>query len=87
MRIQFTPKINYDRRADVLYVSISDTGNSYGVEDDFGLVFLRDANTDELTGITILGFRKQRNYEAIRRLLLEEDIQITSALERLMIAN
>ena len=49
---------NYDERHDVLYVALGDRRNSYG-DDENGLVFLRDMDTDELTGITIFGFMKK----------------------------
>lgn len=51
-------KINYDydRENDVLYYTFSSNKNSYGDEDPDNIVFMRDIDTDELTGITILNF-------------------------------
>ena len=49
-------EISYDYGADVLYVGISDRSNSYGAEEDNGFIVLRDIDTDEVTGITILDF-------------------------------
>lgn len=48
-------EINYDREADVLYIGIKDRSNSYG--DEFGdLILLKDMDTEEITGLTIMDF-------------------------------
>lgn len=51
-------RFNYDTKFDVLYYSIGDTSNSYGDEVDDRLILLRDINTDDVTGITVLDFIK-----------------------------
>ena len=49
---------NYDERHDVLYIALGDRNNSYG-DDENGLIFLKDMDTDEFTGITILSFMRK----------------------------
>lgn len=51
----------YDDKFDTLYYTIGDTSNSYGDEEPDNIVFLKDMNTDLLTGITILHFLKMYN--------------------------
>jgi uncharacterized protein YuzE len=48
--------IDYDKKFDVLYYNMEDTGNSYGDEIDNNIVILRDIETDRITGVTIIGF-------------------------------
>lgn len=50
------PIYDYDERFDVLYIALGDRNNSYGDDSENGMVYLKDIDTDELTGITILGF-------------------------------
>lgn len=49
-------RIDYDTKFDVLYYSLGDTSNSYGDEIDNRLILLRDIDTDNITGITVLDF-------------------------------
>lgn len=51
-----TMKINYDRRFDTLYVTMSNNLNSYGDETLGNVIVMRDMDTDAVTGITILSF-------------------------------
>ena len=51
--------LNYDKKHDVLYISIGAPKPSYGDEEKSGVVILRDINTDEITGITIFDFKKR----------------------------
>ena len=50
------PSIFYDKQFDVLYMKFSDNSNSYGDEDDYGIVIYRDRKSDEITSITIFDF-------------------------------
>ena len=50
-------KVDYDNQFDILYCSIGDTSNSYGDEIDSNLVVLRDMDTNEITGATIMAFK------------------------------
>ncbi|MDR2166994.1 MAG: DUF2283 domain-containing protein [Clostridiales bacterium] len=53
---------DYDKRSDVLYVSIGKPRPSYCEDLADGTMLRYDMETDELTGITILDFaQKQRN--------------------------
>ena len=47
---------------DVLYCKIANTDNSYGDEIDSNIVVLRDIETDTVTGITIMGYKKFVNH-------------------------
>ena len=53
-------KVDYDKEFDTLYVELTDNSNSYG--DPIGSVILmRSIETDAITGITVLSYRRQRN--------------------------
>ena len=54
--------IDYDKKFDVLYCKIANTDNSYGDEIDSNIVLLRDIETDTVTGITIMGYKKFVNH-------------------------
>ena len=50
---------DYDKKFDVLYIALGDRSNSYG-DDSYGnVIYLKDIDTDELTGITIMNFKKK----------------------------
>ena len=45
-------QFDYDAKYDVLYVALGDRDNSYGDDSEAGIIYLRDIDTDELTGVT-----------------------------------
>nr|DAE40873.1 MAG TPA: Protein of unknown function (DUF2283) [Caudoviricetes sp.] len=49
---------DYDKKFDVLYIALGDRSNSYGDDSDGNVIYLKDIDTDELTGITIMNFKK-----------------------------
>jgi uncharacterized protein YuzE len=49
-------KVSYDKKYDVLYFSLEDNDNSYGDEIEDNIVFMKDIDTNEITGITVMGF-------------------------------
>lgn len=51
-------KVDYDHKYDVLYCRIDDTSNSYGDEIDSNIILLKDMDTEEITGITVLDFKR-----------------------------
>jgi len=51
--------LNYDRRFDVLYIRFCNSEDSYGEEDDFGVVTHKDFTTDKITGLTIFDFSRK----------------------------
>ncbi len=51
-------KISYDNKYDVLYFTLDENDNSYGDEIDDNIVFMKDIDTNEITGITVMGFLK-----------------------------
>lgn len=53
-------KIDYDKEFDTLYVVLTDNSNSYG--DPIGsIILMRDVDTDAITGITVLSYRRQHS--------------------------
>ena len=52
-------KLNYDKKNDILYLSIGDPKPSYGEEDVPGIVIRRDMASNDITGITIFDFMKR----------------------------
>lgn len=56
-------RINYDEEADVLYITLKDTSNSYAEDYDDDYIVLRDKDTKKITGITLLDFEFMRGVE------------------------
>lgn len=52
-------QFDYDSKYDVLYVALGDRSNSYGDDSERGIIYLKDIDTDELTGVTVLDFLKR----------------------------
>ena len=50
---------DYDKKFDVLYIALGDRSNSYGDDSDGDVIYLKDIDTDELTGITIMNFKRK----------------------------
>ena len=50
---------NYDEENDVLYMRCSESGESYGEEDDLGIVTFYDMKNDIITGTTIFNFKEK----------------------------
>lgn len=48
--------IDYDKKFDVLYISLGDKDNSYGDDSKDDFIIMRDIDTNEITGITIFNF-------------------------------
>lgn len=51
-------KFRYDKDNDILYYTNGDKSNSYGDEEPDNIVFMRDIDTDVVTGITVLDFAR-----------------------------
>ena len=49
-------QISYDNKFDVLYFSFEESNNSYGDEIDDNIVMMKDIDTNNITGITVMGF-------------------------------
>ncbi|MBE5846200.1 MAG: hypothetical protein E7300_00810 [Lachnospiraceae bacterium] len=65
---------DYDDKHDVMTCMIRPSDNSYGDEDEDNIVILKDIDTDEVTGYTILDFKKicrekGRTFDLLRNLL------------------
>lgn len=50
---------DYDKKFDVLYIALADRSEFYGDDSDGNVIYLKDIDTDELTGITIMNFKKK----------------------------
>ena len=50
-------KYNYDSKYDILSIAIEDKSNSYCEDDGTGIVVSRDMDTNEVTGIMIIGVK------------------------------
>lgn len=52
------PRIDYDSKYDIMYYACGDTTNSYGDEDIDNIIVLKDIDSDEVMGYTIMNFRR-----------------------------
>lgn len=52
------PQINYDSKFDIVYYICGDTTNSYGDEDLDNIIVLKDIDSDEIMGYTIMNFKR-----------------------------
>ena len=52
------PKISYDSKFDVMYYTFGDTSNVYGDDETDGIVVMRDIDSNEVKGYTIMGFKR-----------------------------
>ena len=68
--------LDYDKKNDVLYISIGRPKPSYGEEDVPGIVILKDIITDEITGITVFDFMKRIQSNDIKNLNLPISIDL-----------
>lgn len=71
-------KINYDKKFDILYISIGTPIPSYGDEEIPGLVVLKSIETGELTGITIFDFKKKVEDKTINEIKMPIEIDVES---------
>lgn len=67
-------KINYDTTYDILYIITDDNHNSYGDEDDNGVVYLRNGRTDNIVGLIIYDLLEKIADNTISTILSEVDI-------------
>lgn len=74
------PKIDYDSTYDVLYYTFGDTSNSYGDEDDNGIVFIKDIISDEIMGYTIFNFKQICNEKSETFHYLSSHLNINAAM-------
>jgi hypothetical protein len=54
-----TLQINYDERHDILYARVPNYSPSYGDESDDNVVTYYSIDTDEKTGMAIMGFKNK----------------------------
>lgn len=74
-------KMNYDSKFDVMYCTIGDTSNSYGDETIDNIIVLKDIDTDEITGYTIMNFKKICENKTAEYPILSKLINLKSLME------
>lgn len=67
--------LNYDNKFDVLYISFGSPRDSYGEEEIPSVVTLKDIETDEITGYTIMGYKKLLGEGALYSLPIKVDFR------------
>ena len=70
--------VDYDRRADVLYISKGQPVSAYGEQDDDGLLVRSSIETGEPVGLTVF---KYRRWAAAHRSYLIERISVVLGVE------
>lgn len=75
----------YDKDNDILYYTEGDKSNSYGDEDPDNIVFMRDIDTDILTGITIMNFLKMYRKKDARIDILSQYFNVGTVINELNI--
>ena len=76
-----TGKFQYDEENDILYYTSADKSNSYGDEEPDNIVFMRDIDTDVITGITILDFARMYKNNDCRMNILMEYFDVTAVVK------
>lgn len=54
---------DYDKVNDILYLTFGNTDNSFGEEDPDNIIILKDLETEEITGVTVLNLKKMMKGE------------------------
>ncbi len=73
-------KWNYDSKFDVMYYVFGDTSNSYGDDQTDNIVAMRDIDSDEVQGYTILNFKRICSAMETEYNILKDLIDIKKAL-------
>ena len=73
---------HYDVPRDVLYLRLNDKRDieSYSEDSDDGLTYVRDWNTNEIVGLTVISFWERFGKGELRRARLEE---VEAAIEKM----
>lgn len=74
-------KINYDKKYDTLYYCMFSTANSYGDDIDGNIVLMRDMDTEQITGVTIIGYKKHFKNNNEKRNFLSNYIDINPIIK------
>lgn len=77
----YTKNVDYDSKFDVMYYTIGDTSNSYGDESIDNIVVLKDLDTDEITGYTIMNFKKICENKSAEYTILSKLFDLKSLLQ------
>ena len=64
----------YNQMFDILYIKLDDTKDSYGHEDEYGIVLNYDYETKKLVGVDIWNFK--RRFEQKEKILLPMEIDL-----------
>lgn len=60
------PMIDYDSKFDIMYYSDGDTSNSYGDEDIDNIVVMKDMDSNEVVGYTIMNYKKMSTPDTVQ---------------------
>lgn len=71
----------YDEKFDILSFHCKDASNSYGDESPDNIIFLKDFDTDDLTGITILSFMQMYKEQDKRLEVVKNYFDIKQAVD------
>lgn len=67
--------VQYNAMFDILYITIEDSPNSYGHEDDYGVVINYDYNTKKIVGFDIWDFKFKMEHEKQISLPIQIDLK------------
>lgn len=70
--------INYDINNDILYLNFGNSVSSYGDEVEEGLIIRKNILNDEITGVTILDYKKRKKDRNFIKFLEDLNIDINS---------
>lgn len=76
---------SYDKNNDILYYTIMDKNNSYGDEDIDNIIFMKDIDTNLLTGITVMHFLKMYRNNDLRISFLNRFFDVKAIVSQLHI--
>lgn len=82
-----TMKYDYDSRHDTLYVAFAPKNNSYGDDSQAGIILMRDIETDDITGFTILSFLKKWKSQSLPKLPESLNISLEDDILPLLLSN
>lgn len=77
-------RYHYDSECDILECFLGDQKNSYGDEDPDNIVIFRDFDTDEITGLKVLDFRKMYDKNDIRLAIVNRFVDVKKCFKEFL---
>ena len=71
-----TKRYHYDSECDILECVFGNQKNSYGDEEPDNIVLFRDINTDEITGVKVIDFKRMYNTNDFRLKFVNQFIDV-----------